>query len=167
MVDWAGCFSCCTSTSSSTCSTRSIDASTCAPHQDRGHRCSQPNSTSTAQRTKREQPSSQSICSQWSVTQTLPWLLTHSRILHTQAPLPGVVEIEGDITKTSTANEIIRHFSGALADLVVCDGAPDGTLLSRSWLHANWAHTQQIEYCVQSLDCMTWTSSCRRSSCLP
>jgi len=39
------------------------------------------------------------------------------------APLPGVVQIQGDITKESTANGIIEHFAGGLADLVVCDGA--------------------------------------------
>lgn len=43
-----------------------------------------------------------------------------------KAPLPGVVQIEGDITKKSTAEQIIGHFQGGLADLVVCDGAPDG-----------------------------------------
>jgi tRNA (cytidine32/guanosine34-2'-O)-methyltransferase len=46
--------------------------------------------------------------------------------LQAMAPLPGVVQIQGDITKLSTAQEIIQHFEGALADLVVCDGAPDG-----------------------------------------
>ncbi|SCV72072.1 BQ2448_4766 [Microbotryum intermedium] len=46
--------------------------------------------------------------------------------LQPMAPLPGVVQIEGDITKSSTANQIIDHFKGGLADLVVCDGAPDG-----------------------------------------
>lgn len=43
-----------------------------------------------------------------------------------KAPLPGVIQIQGDITKRSTAEEIINHFEGELADLVVCDGAPDG-----------------------------------------
>jgi tRNA (cytidine32/guanosine34-2'-O)-methyltransferase len=33
----------------------------------------------------------------------------------------------GDITKTSTAAQIIAHFQGETADLVVCDGAPDVT----------------------------------------
>ncbi|TKA56932.1 hypothetical protein B0A53_01333 [Rhodotorula sp. CCFEE 5036] len=33
------------------------------------------------------------------------------------APLPGVVQIEGDITKTSTAEQIISHFKGRRADL--------------------------------------------------
>ena len=28
--------------------------------------------------------------------------------------------------QTSTAHEIISHFEGEHADLVVCDGAPDG-----------------------------------------
>ncbi|XP_029565388.1 tRNA (cytidine(32)/guanosine(34)-2'-O)-methyltransferase isoform X2 [Salmo trutta] len=46
--------------------------------------------------------------------------------LQAMAPLPGVTQIQGDITKISTALEIIRHFEGQPADLVVCDGAPDG-----------------------------------------
>ncbi|XP_015241983.1 PREDICTED: putative tRNA (cytidine(32)/guanosine(34)-2'-O)-methyltransferase [Cyprinodon variegatus] len=47
--------------------------------------------------------------------------------LQAMAPLPGVTQIQGDITKVSTAQEIIRHFQGQPADLVVCDGAPDVT----------------------------------------
>uniref|UniRef100_A0A8C5HK20 Putative tRNA (cytidine(32)/guanosine(34)-2'-O)-methyltransferase n=1 Tax=Gouania willdenowi TaxID=441366 RepID=A0A8C5HK20_GOUWI len=47
--------------------------------------------------------------------------------LQAMAPLPGVTQIQGDITKVSTAQEIIRHFEGHPADLVVCDGAPDGS----------------------------------------
>lgn len=47
--------------------------------------------------------------------------------LQAMAPLPGVIQIQGDITKTSTAKEIIDHFKGEHADLVVCDGAPDVT----------------------------------------
>ncbi|XP_030625212.1 tRNA (cytidine(32)/guanosine(34)-2'-O)-methyltransferase [Chanos chanos] len=47
--------------------------------------------------------------------------------LQAMAPLPGVTQIQGDITKISTAQEIIRHFEGQSADLVVCDGAPDVT----------------------------------------
>ncbi|XP_002156663.3 tRNA (cytidine(32)/guanosine(34)-2'-O)-methyltransferase [Hydra vulgaris] len=47
--------------------------------------------------------------------------------LQAMAPLPGVIQIQGDITKVSTANEIISHFEGEPADLVVCDGAPDVT----------------------------------------
>lgn len=43
------------------------------------------------------------------------------------APLAGVVQIQGDITKVSTAEKIISHFDGVKADLVVCDGAPDVT----------------------------------------
>lgn len=46
--------------------------------------------------------------------------------LQAMAPLEGVIQIQGDITKTSTAEEIIRHFGNTKADLVVCDGAPDG-----------------------------------------
>ncbi|XP_077028504.1 tRNA (cytidine(32)/guanosine(34)-2'-O)-methyltransferase isoform X2 [Agelaius phoeniceus] len=47
--------------------------------------------------------------------------------LQAMAPLPGVLQIQGDITKASTAQEIRRHFEGHPADLVVCDGAPDVT----------------------------------------
>lgn len=43
------------------------------------------------------------------------------------APLEGVVQIQGDITKITTAEQVIAHFDGQPADLVVCDGAPDGT----------------------------------------
>ena len=34
--------------------------------------------------------------------------------LQAMAPLPGVIQIQGDITKTSTAENIIRHFEGML-----------------------------------------------------
>ncbi len=47
--------------------------------------------------------------------------------LQLMAPLPGVTQIQGDITKMETANAIIGHFAGLPADLVVCDGAPDVT----------------------------------------
>ncbi|XP_048963702.1 tRNA (cytidine(32)/guanosine(34)-2'-O)-methyltransferase isoform X1 [Canis lupus baileyi] len=49
--------------------------------------------------------------------------------LQAMAPLPGVLQIQGDITQVrlSTAKEIIQHFEGCPADLVVCDGAPDVT----------------------------------------
>jgi tRNA (cytidine32/guanosine34-2'-O)-methyltransferase len=45
------------------------------------------------------------------------------------APLPGVVQIQGDITKLSTVQQIAKHFEGQPADLVVCDGAPDGNII--------------------------------------
>jgi len=47
--------------------------------------------------------------------------------LQAMAPIPGIIQLQGDITKVSTAEQIISHFSGELADLVVCDGAPDVT----------------------------------------
>jgi 23S rRNA U2552 (ribose-2'-O)-methylase RlmE/FtsJ len=46
--------------------------------------------------------------------------------LQPMAPLDGVHQIQGDITKASTSAAVIAHFGGAMADLVVCDGAPDG-----------------------------------------
>ena len=62
--------------------------------------------------------------------------------LQEMAPIDGVVEIQGDITSLATAEQIISHFRGQKADLVVCDGAPDVTGLihdSRAvwfWLNA-------------------------------
>lgn len=38
-----------------------------------------------------------------------------------------MIQLQGDITKKSTAEAIIAHFDGHLADLVVSDGAPDVT----------------------------------------
>jgi tRNA (cytidine32/guanosine34-2'-O)-methyltransferase len=41
------------------------------------------------------------------------------------APLEGVTQIQGDITKLETAEAIINHFGeDQKAQLVVCDGAP-------------------------------------------
>lgn len=47
--------------------------------------------------------------------------------LQEMAPIPGVVTIAGDITDNVTATKITSYFKGNLADLVVCDGAPDVT----------------------------------------
>ncbi|KAE9421149.1 hypothetical protein Angca_008074 [Angiostrongylus cantonensis] len=46
--------------------------------------------------------------------------------LQPMSPINGVIQIRGDITDNTTAKKIIEVF-GALADLVVCDGAPDVT----------------------------------------
>ena len=42
------------------------------------------------------------------------------------APVEGVVQLQGDITALTTINEVLAHFQGCQADLIVCDGAPDG-----------------------------------------
>lgn len=47
--------------------------------------------------------------------------------LQEMAPIDGVIQIQGDITSKTTADEIIHHFDGKKAQLVVCDGAPDVT----------------------------------------
>lgn len=47
--------------------------------------------------------------------------------LQLMAPLSGVVQLQGDITKVETAQKIIELMAGQPADLVVCDGAPDVT----------------------------------------
>lgn len=49
--------------------------------------------------------------------------------LQAMAPLPGVKQLQGDITKLSTAQEIIDYFDDKKAQLVVCDGAPDGSFI--------------------------------------
>lgn len=41
------------------------------------------------------------------------------------ADIPGVVEIQEDITSQSAVDQVMFHFDGVKADLVVCDGAPD------------------------------------------
>jgi tRNA (cytidine32/guanosine34-2'-O)-methyltransferase len=57
--------------------------------------------------------------------------------LQSMAPLPGVHQFQGDITRLETANAIIEYFEGKQADLVVCDGAPDGKwcMKSLNFLH--------------------------------
>lgn len=48
--------------------------------------------------------------------------------LQPMAPIPGVIQMQGDITKLETADAIINHFGGdKKAQLVICDGAPDVT----------------------------------------
>ncbi|EDW67539.1 tRNA (cytidine(32)-2'-O)-methyltransferase [Drosophila virilis] len=50
--------------------------------------------------------------------------------LQAMAPIRGVIQLQGDITKESTAEAIIAHFGNDAdqkAQLVVCDGAPDVT----------------------------------------
>lgn len=47
--------------------------------------------------------------------------------LQIMAPVQGVIQIQGDITSSKTVESILNHFSGHKADLVICDGAPDGT----------------------------------------
>jgi tRNA (cytidine32/guanosine34-2'-O)-methyltransferase len=42
------------------------------------------------------------------------------------APVEGVVQLQGDITALHTINAVLSHFQGCQADLIVCDGAPDG-----------------------------------------
>lgn len=41
------------------------------------------------------------------------------------AEIDGVTEIQEDITSQSAVDQVLHHFSGEQADLVVCDGAPD------------------------------------------
>lgn len=55
------------------------------------------------------------------------------------APIKGVEIIQGDITRTSTAEQIIEKFKGHLADLVVSDGAPDGKFIVR-WKKSMMIH---------------------------
>ncbi|XP_063720964.1 tRNA (cytidine(32)/guanosine(34)-2'-O)-methyltransferase-like isoform X2 [Symsagittifera roscoffensis] len=47
--------------------------------------------------------------------------------LQSMAHIPGVMQLQGDITKETTANKVIELMDGKKAELVVCDGAPDVT----------------------------------------
>lgn len=58
--------------------------------------------------------------------------------LQAMAPLPGLIQIVGDITKKETAQALIREFKDDAAQLVVCDGAPDGMRpMTLRWLNAS------------------------------
>lgn len=72
--------------------------------------------------------------------------------LQPMAPLPGIIQIQGDITKFTTAQQIIQHFKGEKADLVVCDGAPDGKSVSTGLVFMFL-----FAVTFQSLVCMLWT----------
>jgi tRNA (cytidine32/guanosine34-2'-O)-methyltransferase len=47
--------------------------------------------------------------------------------LQPMAPISGVIQLQGDITRLETAKRVIEHMEGQRAQLVVCDGAPDVT----------------------------------------
>lgn len=47
--------------------------------------------------------------------------------LQLMVPLENVIQIQGDITKNETSEEILKAFGGKHADVVLCDGAPDVT----------------------------------------
>nr|WCZ58371.1 tRNA (cytidine(32)/guanosine(34)-2'-O)-methyltransferase [Paratrimastix eleionoma] len=47
--------------------------------------------------------------------------------LNEMAPIPGVAQLQGDITDHATVAKIISLFGGELADIVLSDGAPDVT----------------------------------------
>lgn len=46
-----------------------------------------------------------------------------------KAPLPNITTLQTDITLPSTIPLVLDALGGRKADLVVCDGAPDGTSL--------------------------------------
>jgi tRNA (cytidine32/guanosine34-2'-O)-methyltransferase len=47
--------------------------------------------------------------------------------LQPMAPIEGVTTIQGDITSMDKVREVLSHFDGKYADLIVGDGAPDVT----------------------------------------
>lgn len=55
---------------------------------------------------------------------------TDQRTIRPQAPLPNITTLQTDITLPSTIPLVLDALGGRKADLVVCDGAPDGKLLS-------------------------------------
>ena len=108
-------------------------------------------------------------------------------------PALPIAPQQGDITSEATARQVISHFHGHHADLVVCDGAPDGGWVG--WLGCGWVRrqaaaqgmrgTQEVPAALllglaclpgcaphapslhprppQSRGCTTWTSLCRAS----
>ena len=44
--------------------------------------------------------------------------------LQAMAALPGVIQIQGDITKVSTAEEIISHFEVLFFEMIILNGFP-------------------------------------------
>ena len=47
--------------------------------------------------------------------------------LQEMSPIEGVITIQGDITSYNTVKAVIDACGGELADIVICDGAPDVT----------------------------------------
>lgn len=47
--------------------------------------------------------------------------------LQPMAPVEGVTQLQGDVTSPATAKAVVDALGGVLADVVVCDGAPDVT----------------------------------------
>jgi 23S rRNA U2552 (ribose-2'-O)-methylase RlmE/FtsJ len=60
------------------------------------------------------------------------------------APLDGVIQLQGDITKLETANQIISHFGDKKAQLVISDGAPDVTGMFRTRINLRRLLNQEI-----------------------
>lgn len=46
-----------------------------------------------------------------------------------QAPLTGITTLQADITVPNTVPLVLDALGGRKADLVICDGAPDGEYL--------------------------------------
>jgi 23S rRNA U2552 (ribose-2'-O)-methylase RlmE/FtsJ len=55
---------------------------------------------------------------------------TRTGIYVLQAPLAGVTILHADITVPSTLSKMMDAMEEEKADLVVCDGAPEGKLVS-------------------------------------
>lgn len=65
----------------------------------------------------------------WSqvLSRRLPDALIIAVDLAPMAALPNVIQLQGDITREETVDEIIRLCDGKKCELVLCDGAPDVT----------------------------------------
>lgn len=76
--------------------------------------------------------------------------------LQAMAPLPGVKQLQGDITKLSTAQEIIDYFDDKKAQLVVCDGAPDGNKCLFNTMDSTQVLLEKNVFLINNLS--DWTS---------
>lgn len=73
---------------------------------------------------KMMQKSCPSICNPWQVD-----LLMSALRAKDKAPLVNITTLQTDITLPSTIPLVLNALGGRKADLVVCDGAPDGACL--------------------------------------
>lgn len=73
--------------------------------------------------------SSRVICSLWYVHLLILGAKILIARLSQKAPLPNITTLQTDITLPSTIPLVLDALGGRKADLVVCDGAPDGSFL--------------------------------------
>ena len=85
--------------------------------------------------------------------------------LQPMAPIEGVVPIQGDITSLAKVNEVLSHFDGKHADLIVSDGAPTPPV-STTWTSSCRCDNATLPFSSLKLSTRTTDDACA-SSVLP